>query len=107
MPIFNKKLNKNIPSRSNRLSLDECPRIHGEKIDDFKETTLLLNDVEYRFVDGSWFSTTNIETNLADYAAMKKRVKSLEQELNMMQVKNNVLLDMLTENVIELNLIKK
>lgn len=46
-------------------------------------------------------------TTIDDLLRMKRRIKALEQENNLYQVKLDVLLDLLTENVIELNTLKE
>uniref|UniRef100_A0A182QCP3 Chibby n=1 Tax=Anopheles farauti TaxID=69004 RepID=A0A182QCP3_9DIPT len=117
MPIFQKKFAPKIaPPRTQRLNIG-CPP-PTEDLDDFRTITLNLVDKQLCFIDGIWMNglkpsvagggmTSNASVNTTDdLLRMKRRMKTLEQENNMLQVKLDVLVDLLTENVIELNEIK-
>ncbi|XP_055616022.1 protein chibby homolog 1 [Toxorhynchites rutilus septentrionalis] len=120
MPIFAKKFAPKVaPPRAQRLNIG-CPA-HQEDLDDFKNIRLNLLDKQLCFVDGVWMSAIKgsttataggsaggalTSTAIDDLLRMKRRIKSLEQENNLYQVKLDVLLDLLTENVIELNAVK-
>ncbi|XP_065074696.1 protein chibby homolog 1 [Ochlerotatus camptorhynchus] len=118
MPIFTKKFAPKVaPPRTARLNIG-CPP-QQEELDDFKNIRLNLLDKQLCFVDGVWMSgmalaaasggsgTAPASTAaIDDLLRMKRRIKSLEQENNLYQVKLDVLLDLLTENVIELSAVK-
>uniref|UniRef100_A0A182ND25 Chibby n=1 Tax=Anopheles dirus TaxID=7168 RepID=A0A182ND25_9DIPT len=118
MPIFQKKFAPKIaPPRTQRLNIG-CPP-PAEDVYDFRTITLNLVDKQLCFIDGVWMNglkpsvagslpaTSGATVNTADdLLRMKRRMKTLEQENNMLQVKLDVLVDLLTENVIELNDIK-
>lgn len=120
MPIFTKKFAPKVaPPRTARLNIG-CPP-QQEELDDFKNIRLNLLDKQLCFVDGVWMSGMAMATAagggsgtaapastaaIDDLLRMKRRIKSLEQENNLYQVKLDVLLDLLTENVIELSAVK-
>ncbi|XP_058811381.1 protein chibby homolog 1 [Topomyia yanbarensis] len=118
MPIFTKKFSPKVaPPRTQRLNIG-CPP-QQEDLDDFKTIRLNLLDKQLCFVDGVWMSAIKATgtgaaapggalstTAIDDLLKMKRRIKTLEQENNLYQVKLDVLLDLLTENVIELNAMK-
>ncbi|XP_053659229.1 protein chibby homolog 1 [Anopheles marshallii] len=116
MPIFQKKFSPKVaPPRTQRLNIG-CPP-PAEDLDDFRTITLNLVDKQLCFNDGVWLNglkpvpggtaTSGTGVNQTDdLLRMKRRMKTLEQENNMLQVKLDVLVDLLTENVIELNEIK-
>lgn len=104
MPIFSKKFDiKNIPQRGKRDS--SCAPIQ-EKIDDFQSIQLnLTNKKKLKFVDGTWILTQQ-QCDSDDVTAMRKRLQKLEEENNLNQIKVDVLLDMLTENLAELRILR-
>ncbi|EDO64842.1 AGAP012739-PA, partial [Anopheles gambiae str. PEST] len=116
MPIFQKKFAPKVaPPRTQRLNIG-CPP-PAEDLDDFRTITLNLVDKQLCFIDGVWLNglkpgpggsvASGSGVNVTDdLLRMKRRMKALEQENNMLQVKLDVLVDLLTENVIELNEIK-
>ncbi|XP_050071558.1 protein chibby homolog 1 [Anopheles maculipalpis] len=118
MPIFQKKFAPKVaPPRTQRLNIG-CPP-PAEDLDDFRTITLNLVDKQLCFIDGVWLNGLRTVPGGSGTAAgtagvnmtddllrMKRRMKTLEQENNMLQVKLDVLVDLLTENVIELNEIK-
>uniref|UniRef100_A0A182IIZ2 Uncharacterized protein n=1 Tax=Anopheles atroparvus TaxID=41427 RepID=A0A182IIZ2_ANOAO len=113
MPIFQKKFALKIaPPRTQRLNIG-CPPPQ-EDLDDFRSITLNLVDKQLCFVDGVWMNglkPTAVGSagsasgtgahSMDDLLRMKRRVKTLEQENNMLQVKLDVLVDLLTENAVE------
>ncbi|XP_053692724.1 protein chibby homolog 1 [Sabethes cyaneus] len=118
MPIFTKKFSPKVaPPRTQRLNIG-CPPPQ-EDLDDFRTIRLNLVDKQLCFVDGVWMSAIKATTTTTGIAGgggtaaidellkMKRRIKTLEQENNLYQVKLDVLLDLLTENVIELNSMKE
>lgn len=104
MPIFSKKFDiKNIPQRSKR---DGTSSHIQEKLDDYQVIQLnLANKKKLKFVDGTWIVTQ--QGDLDDVIAMQKRLQKLEEENNLNQIKVDVLLDMLTENLSELKMLRK
>lgn len=131
MPIFQKKFApKLIPPRTRRLNIGCPPPTPADDADDFRTITLNLVDRQLCFIDGVWMngltrpsdagsSTASglpggSSVSVAGAAAsvtdemlrMRRRLKTVEQENNLLQVKLDVLVDLLTENMIELNGIK-
>ncbi|XP_031618137.1 protein chibby homolog 1 [Contarinia nasturtii] len=104
MPIFSKKFDiKNIPQRGKRDN--SCAQIQ-EKLDDFHTIQLnLTNKRKLKFVDGTWIVTQQ-HGDADDITAMRKRLQKLEEENNLNQIKVDVLLDMLTENLAELKILR-
>lgn len=104
MPLFNKKFEtKNIPPRSGRCGI-EFPPI-SEDLDDFRSIGINLNSKNFTFVKGSWLQS-NKKEDIDDFGRLNDKMKNLEEENNMHQVKIDILLDLLTEHVSELNTIK-
>lgn len=107
MPIFSKKFDvKTLPSRGKRHAAN-CPSIQ-EKLDDYETISVNLpGQRQLKFVDGEWLLTTQASGNVDDINALKRKVHKLEEENNLNQVKVDVLLDMLTENLAELDVLRK
>lgn len=67
----------------------------------------LLNDKELNFVDGIWIQhlakghtvARTAELNVDDLLKLKGKMDRLEQENNLLQVKVDILTDLLTENL--------
>lgn len=104
MPIFQKKTNfKAPPPRTGRVAEAICPRIIKNEDDDYKNLQLVLKDREFRFVDGLWIqhstgkSTTAM--NVDDLVKLKGKMDRLEQENNLLQIKVDILIDLLTEKM--------
>lgn len=104
MPIFSKKFDiKNIPQRGKRDS--SCVQIQ-EKLDDFQVIQMkLTNKKKLKFIDGTWIVTQQ-PTDADDVTMMRKRLQKLEEENNLNQIKVDILLDMLTENLTELKILR-
>lgn len=104
MPIFSKKFDiKNIPQRIKRDG--SCPQIQ-EKLDDFKVIQInLMNKKKLKFVDGTWILSQQ-SGDVDDIATMRKRLQKLEEMNNLNQIKVDILLDMLTENLSELKILR-
>lgn len=106
MPIFSKKFDiKTIPSRVKRTSSQFCPPLQ-ENIDDVNTITLQLGKNEAKFVDGAWIVGSS-ECSADDLLSMRRKVVKLEEENNLNKVKVDVLLDMLTENISEINVLRR
>lgn len=104
MPIFAKKFDiKSIPARSKRYN-NGGPQIQ-EKIDEYRTIQINLNKKKLKFIDGTWILTQN-SSDIDDVGALKKKLQKLEEENNLNQIKVDVLLDMLTENLSELNILR-
>lgn len=104
MPIFSKKFDiKLIPQRIKRDA--SCVHIQ-EKLDDFQTIQFsLAHKKKLKFVDGMWIVCQQT-ADADDFAAMKKRLHKLEEENNLSQIKVDILLDMLTENLAELKILR-
>lgn len=108
MPIFHKKSNfKPSPSRTGRLSEALCPRLIDLNADP-NNIRLEISEgkSEIRFVDGMWLQQSvggsNLRTSelqVDDLLKLKAKMDKLEQENNLLQVKVDILVDMLSENV--------
>lgn len=106
MPIFQKRIHfKAPPSRTGRVSEAVCPRII-KNTDDCKNLHLnLSNEKELRFADGIWIQhsatghSKTTELNVDDLLKLKSKMDRLEQENNLLQVKVDLLIDLLTENM--------
>lgn len=107
MPIFVKKFSPKLP-KPRETRLNSVPKL-TEDIEDFKNIKLKLNDdKELRFVDGVWLSMNkNQPEGIDDVARLQKAKQKLEEENHMLQVKMDVLLDLLTESMSEKDLKNK
>lgn len=107
MPIFSKKFDiKTIPNRGKRQAAN-CPPIQ-EKFADYETISVNLSGQrQLKFVNGEWLLTQSSSCNVDDINALKRKVHKLEEENNLNQVKVDVLLDMLTENLAELDVLRK
>lgn len=110
MPIFSKKYDiKTIPARAKRQNIN-YPLIHEEP-NDLNNISLTLNKNTYKLIDGQWISSNHQNGSMTgandeDVTAIKKRLRRVEEEHNLQQLKIDILLDMLTENLNELNVLK-
>lgn len=105
MPIFSKKFDiKNIPQRSKRDG--NCSHVQ-EKLDDFQTIQLnLMNKKKLKFADGKWIVSQIHGADADDVIVLRKKLQKLEEENNLNQIKVDVLLDMLTENLNELKILR-
>jgi len=107
MPIFTKKFTQKAPkARDGRDS--SVPKL-TEELDDFKNIKLKLSDdKELRFVDGTWMSLKKGTTdNIDDVVKLQKQKQKLEDENSMYAVKMDIMLDLLSECVSEVDLMSK
>jgi len=107
MPIFTKKFTQKAPKpRDGRDS--SVPKL-TEELDDFKNIKLKLSDdKELRFVDGTWMSLKKGTTdNIDDVVKLQKQKQKLEDENSMYAVKMDIMLDLLSECVSEVDLMSK
>ncbi|XP_075161173.1 beta catenin antagonist chibby [Haematobia irritans] len=104
MPLFNKKFeSKPIPPRTSRCN-NGCPMV-SEELDDYKQISLNLGNKELRFADGIWIHATR-KGDVDEVIRLNRRLKSLEEENNMSDVKIEVLLDLLAEHATMINALK-
>ncbi|XP_054736161.1 protein chibby homolog 1 [Anastrepha obliqua] len=104
MPLFMKKFEtKPIPARSARCNIS-CPAI-SEDIDDFQNISLNLGNKELRFADGIWIHSTR-KSDTDNIVRLNRRLKTLEEENNMCNLKMEIFLDLLAEQTNELNALK-
>lgn len=104
MPIFSKKYDiKTIPPRAKRNN--QFPPLQ-ESIDEINVIKLQLGNCEANFIDGSWIIGSS-ECSADEYLNIKRKLNKLEEENNLNKVKVDVLLDMLTENISEINVLKR
>lgn len=104
MPIFSKKFYvKAIPVRTKRQN--NFPQMQ-EKLDEYQSIQITLNNKKkLKFIDGTWMLTQHT-ADTDDITVMKRRIQKVEEENNLNQIKVDVLLDMLTENLAELNILR-
>lgn len=101
MPIFSKLFDvKTVPIRAKR-SNDYCP-VLKEKLNDYSNIGINLNNTVSKFAGGRW-THEQYTGEVGDIADLKKRIRILEDANNLSQLKIDVLLDLLTENLSELN----
>lgn len=105
MQLFARKSKPKV-TRTTRLPVEECPRI-VEEIEDYKNPNLIINDKEIKFVDGEWICSKSGTGSFDDIVTITERIKILEEEKNMILLKNEVLLHMLTEAIQNLNVLKE
>lgn len=102
MPLFSNKFNpKPVPPRGIRCNIGHSPI--KENLNDIKEITLNLDDKELKFIDGIWIEVSK-KANCDDISRLLQKIKSLEEENNLNQIKIEVLLDLLAENASELDI---
>lgn len=112
MPMFHIKKThlkmKPSPARTGRVSEVLCPRVVRNSDNTFKDVHLDLLDTgkELRFVDGIWLqnhpaSSNTTELKVDDLLKMRGKMDRLEQENNLLQVKVDILTDLLTEKICE------
>lgn len=105
MPIFNRKFEtKPIPARVLRGN-SFCPII-TEDLNEYRTIGLNLGSRELRFVDGLWVQGHR-KSEIDDAICLNRRLKVLEEQNNMNELKIEILLDLLTEHANELNFLKQ
>lgn len=104
MPLFTKRFElKTIPPRLSRCN-NGCPMV-AEDLDDYKQISLNLGSKELRFADGIWIHASR-KSDVDDVVRVTRRLKALEEEKNMCDIKIEVLLDLLAEHATEINMLK-
>ncbi|CAL7941210.1 unnamed protein product [Xylocopa violacea] len=113
MPLFSNKFSpKKTPTRKAGVFLankDLSPkRIEKELGLNIGPIRLKLGDQETTFESGSWIPESGkIGGTYKENEKLKKEVKRLEDENNLLKLKFEVLLDMLTQTTAEFNLQKE
>lgn len=104
MPLFTKKFeSKPIPARLARCNIG-CPAI-SEDLEDFKNISLNLGNKELRFADGIWIHSSR-KSDTDDILRLNRRIRNLEEENNLCNLKIEIFLDLLAEQTTELNTLK-
>lgn len=111
MPIFSKTFDvKTIPARGKRAN-EDCP-VMKEKLDDYTNININFGHRVLRFQNARWIQEQqqqqhhhNGDDN--DGLVLKRHIRNLEQINNLNQVKIDVLLDMLTEHLVEINKLRQ
>ncbi|XP_061387695.1 protein chibby homolog 1 [Musca vetustissima] len=104
MPLFNKKFeSKIIPPRTGRCNTG-FPMVN-EDLDEYKQISLNLGNKELRFADGIWIHSAR-KGDVDEVVRLNRRIKTLEEENNMCNVKIEVLLDLLAEHATVINVLK-
>lgn len=102
MPIFpQRKFTPKLPKQRD-LRLNSVPK-YPEEIDDYRHIKLKLSgERELQFVDGVWISLKPSQNDTVDdIAKLVREKKKLENENTMLNVKMDIMLDLLTECVSE------
>uniref|UniRef100_A0A1B0CPZ9 Putative chibby family n=1 Tax=Lutzomyia longipalpis TaxID=7200 RepID=A0A1B0CPZ9_LUTLO len=104
MPIFSKKFSyKSAPPRNRRVLESDCPRIH-EKLEEFRNIQLHLDEGGYTFANGAWTegmtkeSATSSRGTASNEQQLREKVTKLTEENNLLKIKIDILVDLLTEN---------
>lgn len=101
MPIFSRKFDvKHLPARSKRQT--SCPPIE-ESLNDYRNINLNLGKKRIKFVAGTWIIGQHA-ADTGNFIELKQEIQQLKEANNLNQIKVDVLLDMLTENLAELNI---
>lgn len=108
MPIFPQRKFTFKHPKQRELRLNSVPK-YNEDIDDFKNIKIKLsNEKELQFVDGEWISIkTNQQDGFDDVAKLVRENKKLENENSTLNVKMDIMLDLLTECISEKEAIAK
>lgn len=108
MPIFPQRKFTFKHPKQRELRLNSVPK-YNEDIDDFKNIKIKLNnEKELQFVDGIWISVKkNQQQYEDDVAKLVKDNKRLENENTALNVKMDIMLDLLTECISEKEAIMK
>ncbi|XP_041829899.1 protein chibby homolog 1 isoform X1 [Melanotaenia boesemani] len=69
--------------------------------------TMNIGGQNWKFEDGQWISESGGNTSSKELQRLKKRNVQLEEENNLLKLKIEVLLDMLTETTIDYHLMEK
>lgn len=99
---------KTIPPRGKRQNIN-YPLVH-EELNDLNNINLTLNKTTLKFHNGTWLQLDQQgRSNGApdeNSSIVKQKLRQMEEENNLNQLKIDLLLDMLTENLSELNVLK-
>lgn len=110
MPLFANKFSpKKTPQRKVSISLatkDLSPkRIEKELGPDIGQIRLRLGDQQATFDGGTWIPESGkIAGTFKENEKLKKDIKKLEEENNLLKLKYNLILDMITEKTAEIQL---
>jgi len=102
---------KSTPRKASSLSnlaaaLDISERAKEFGID-YGTTSLKLDGNELRFVNGKWKIGEVGSSNDEEIEQLRQENKRLAEENNMLQLKNDILVDMLTESTVESQILEK
>jgi len=108
MPIFPQRKFTFKHPKQRELRLNSVPK-YNEDIDDFKNIKIKLsNEKELQFVDGEWISIKKSQQEgFDDVARLVRENKRLENENSTLNVKMDIMLDLLTECISEKEAITK
>ena len=108
MPIFPQRKFTFKHPKQRELRLNSVPK-YNEDIDDFKNIKIKLsNERELQFVDGEWISIKKSQQEgFDDVGRLVRENKRLENENSTLNVKMDIMLDLLTECISEKEAIAK
>ncbi|XP_059181393.1 protein chibby homolog 1 isoform X3 [Centropristis striata] len=112
MPLFGNTFSpKKIPPRksaslSSLHTLDRSTR-EVELGLEYGPPAMNLGGQSWKFEDGQWISESGGNASGRELQRLKKRNVQLEEENNLLKLKIDILLDMLTETTVEYHLIEK
>lgn len=96
MPIFK----KNFVKKPLKLTTRESRLV--EEVDDFKNIAVKLSDKNtLKFVNGVWMVMKKNQGNVNDAIELVKTNQRLEEENTMLTAKMDILLDLLSETLLE------
>uniref|UniRef100_A0A1B6LQV2 Uncharacterized protein n=1 Tax=Graphocephala atropunctata TaxID=36148 RepID=A0A1B6LQV2_9HEMI len=106
MPLFssNKFLSKKIPQRKSSNSFVKQTLVEGEAEGriDIGNLRISVGEQQFVFDDGEWAPENGIVGGKhKENQRLQQKIKQLESENNFLQLKTEVLLDMLTETTAE------
>ena len=108
MPIFPQRKFTFKHPKQRELRLNSVPK-YNEDIDDFKDIKIKLsNERELQFVDGEWINVKKSQQEgFDDVARLVRENKKLQNENSNLNVKMDIMLDLLTECICEKEAIAK
>ncbi|XP_033963572.1 protein chibby homolog 1 [Pseudochaenichthys georgianus] len=115
MPLFGSTFSpKKIPPRKICFSFST---LHPFKLDrstrevelglEYGPPVMNLGGQSWKFEDGQWISESGGNASGREVQRLKKKNVQLEEENNLLKLKIEILLDMLTETTVEYHLIEK
>ncbi|XP_039249143.1 protein chibby homolog 1-like [Styela clava] len=93
-------------SLSNLAALDATQRAQEFGLD-YGSASLKLNGTQLKFEDGTWHADTGSSLPQREVVKLRKDNQKLLEENNMLKLKIDILLDMLSESAAECHILEK